>query len=31
MKNIGIRMMYRIASDIQYQSLMGLNVLTVRI
>lgn len=31
MKNIGIRMMYRIAHDIQYQSLMGLNVLTVRI
>ena len=31
LKNIGIRMMYRIASDIQYQSLLGLNVLTVRI
>ncbi len=30
-KNIGIRMVYRIAQDIQYQSILGLNVLTIRI
>ena len=31
MKNIGIRMVYRIARDVQYQSLLGLNVLTIKI
>ena len=30
-KNIGIRMVFRIASDVQYQNIMGLNVLTIRI
>jgi anti-sigma regulatory factor (Ser/Thr protein kinase) len=30
-KNIGIRMIYRIADDIQYQNILGLNVLTIRI
>ena len=30
-RNIGIRMVFRIASDIQYQNIMGLNVLTIRI
>ena len=29
-KNIGIRMVYRIAEDITYQNLLGLNVLTIR-
>lgn len=30
-KNIGIRMVYRIAKDVQYQNVLGLNVLTLRI
>ena len=30
-KNIGIRMVFRMASDIQYQYLIGMNVLTLRI
>ncbi len=30
-KNVGIRMIYRIADEIEYQNLLGLNVLTVRI
>ena len=30
-KNIGIRMVYRMAKDIQYQNILGLNVLTIRI
>ncbi len=31
MKNIGIRMVFRIAKDIQYQNILGMNVLTIRI
>ena len=31
MKNIGIRMVFRIARDVQYQNILGLNVLTIRI
>ena len=31
MKNAGIRMVYKIARDIDYQYIMGLNVLTLRI
>ena len=30
-KNIGIRMVFKIAQDVQYQSILGLNVLTIRI
>lgn len=30
-KNIGIRMVYKIARDVQYQNILGLNVLTLRI
>ena len=30
-KNIGIRMVYRMADDINYQNILGLNVLTIRI
>ena len=30
-KNIGIRMVYKIARDVQYQSILGLNVLTIRV
>ena len=30
-KNIGLRMVYKIAEDVQYQYLLGLNVLTIRI
>ena len=30
-KNAGIRMVYRIARDIDYQNILGLNVLTIRI
>ena len=30
-KNIGIRMVFKIAQDIQYQNILGLNVLTIRI
>ena len=30
-KNIGIRMVFRLAKDVQYQSILGLNVLTIRI
>ena len=30
-KNIGIRMVYRMAKDIEYQNILGLNVLTIRI
>ena len=29
--NIGIRMVYKIADDVSYQNLLGLNVLTIRI
>lgn len=28
-KNIGIRMVYRMAKDIRYQNILGLNVLTI--
>ncbi|MBO4289852.1 MAG: ATP-binding protein [Lachnospiraceae bacterium] len=31
MKNIGIRMVFRMAKDVQYQNILGLNVLTIRI
>ena len=31
LKNVGIRIVYRIARDIDYQNIMGLNVLTIRI
>jgi len=30
-RNIGIRMIFKIAKDVQHQSVLGLNVLTVRI
>ena len=30
-KNIGIRMVFKIARDVQYQYILGLNVLTIRI
>ena len=30
-QNIGIRMVFRIARDVQYQNILGLNVLTIRI
>ena len=30
-KNVGIRMVYRMASDVSYQNLLGMNVLTIRI
>lgn len=30
-KNVGIRMVYRIARDVSYQNLLGMNVLTIRI
>ena len=30
-KNIAIRMVYRMAKDIEYQNILGLNVLTIRI
>ena len=30
-KNIGIRMVFRMAGDVQYQNILGLNVLTIRI
>ena len=30
-KNIGIRMIFRMARDVQYRNILGLNVLTVRI
>ncbi len=30
-KNIGIRMIFRIAREVQYQNLVGMNVLTIRI
>lgn len=30
-RNIGIKMVYRVARDVEYQSVMGLNVLTIRI
>ena len=30
-KNIGIRMVFKMASDVQYQNILGLNVLTIRI
>ena len=29
-KNIGIRMVFKIAKDVQYQNVLGLNVLTLR-
>ena len=31
LKNIGIRMVFGIASDVKYQNILGLNVLTIRI
>ena len=31
LKNIGIRMVYKIAKDVQYQNVLGLNVLTLKI
>jgi len=30
-RNVGIRMVYKIASEINYQNLLGMNVLTIRI
>jgi len=30
-KNIGLRMIFRMAKDIKYQNILGLNVLTIRI
>ena len=30
-ENIGIRMVFRLAKDVQYQSILGLNVLTIKI
>ena len=30
-KNIGIRMVFKISKKVEYQSLLGLNVLTIRI
>lgn len=30
-KNIGIRMVFKIARDVQYQNILGLNVLTIRL
>ena len=30
-KNIGIRMVFKIAEDVQYQNILGLNVVTIRI
>ena len=30
-KNVGIRLVYRIAKDVSYQNLLGMNVLTMRI
>ena len=30
-KNIGIRMIYKIAHDVNYQNILGLNVLTIKI
>ena len=30
-KNIGIRMVFKIAQDVQYQNVLGLNVLTIRV
>ncbi len=30
-KNMGIRMVYSIARDVEYQSVLGMNVLTIRI
>jgi LytS/YehU family sensor histidine kinase len=30
-KNIGIRMIYKMAKEVQYQNIFGLNVLTMRI
>ena len=30
-RNIGIRMVFKIARDVQYQNILGLNVLTIRI
>ena len=31
MRNIDIRMIFSMAKDVQYQNILGLNVLTVRI
>ena len=31
MKNVGIRLVYKIATSVEYQNLLGLNVLTMRI
>ena len=31
MKNVGIRIVYQIAQSIEYQNILGLNVLTIRI
>lgn len=31
LKNVGTRMVFKVAKDVQYQSILGLNVLTIRI
>ncbi len=31
LKNIGIRMVYKMADEVQYQNILGLNVLTIRL
>ena len=31
LKNVGIRMVFKMAHDVQYQNILGLNVLTIRI
>lgn len=30
-KNVGIRLIYRIADEVSYQNLLGMNVLTARL
>ena len=30
-KNVGLRILFRTAKDVQYQNILGLNVLTIRI
>ena len=31
LRNVGIRLVFRMAGDVQYQNILGLNVLTIRI
>ena len=31
MKNAGIRMVYKIAQSVEYQNILGMNVLTIKI